>query len=149
MTNITNTSPNNDNDQRILELKEQIETKKKELGKIDRFVPITNCIIEVDGVTYNLHTLQKKDLVLLMVKLNAYRLSAADLGTGVLEQCVISGYNIADWIFDIREKLRVQWLKDDERKLKIMEEKLTKLLSEKKKVELEIDEIEFLLQGAD
>ena len=45
------------NDDRILELKEKIEEKKQELsGKNTKFVPVTNCIIELDGMTNNLHT---------------------------------------------------------------------------------------------
>ena len=53
------------NDDRILELKEKIEKKKLELSdKNTRFVPVTNCIIELDGMTNNLHTCDSDKLAL-------------------------------------------------------------------------------------
>jgi hypothetical protein len=131
----------NVNDQRILELKKQIEVKKKELGKTLRFTPITNCSIEIDGIRYNIQVLQKRELTELMIKLNCYLLSAKDLGV----ECVFTGYNVQDWITDIKSKLEIISRKIEEQSLKLMEDKLSKLLSEGKKVELEINEIESIL----
>ena len=132
------------NDERILALKEQIKAKKEKLGKSTRFAPITNCSIEVDGIRYNLNILNKDQLISLMVKLNAYLMSAKALE--VAEDYLISGYSPVDWIEDIQAKLRILSRKEEESSLKAMEEKLSKLLSDKKKVELEIDEIESLLK---
>lgn len=135
---------NETNDSRILLLKKQIEGKKEQLGKTLKFTPITNCSIEVDGVRHNLHTLAKEQLLSLMVKLNTYRLSAIDLN--VLDIFEVSGYTINDWISDIKAKIEVLSRKDEERNLKVMEDKLVKLLSDGKKVELELDEIASLLK---
>lgn len=132
------------NDQRILELKKQIETKKEKLGKSLRFSPVTNCSIELDGVRHNIQVLTKEQLIMLMVKLNSYLMSAKVLE--VAEDFNISGYHISEWIEDIESKIAVLARKDEEKLLKTMEDKLTKLLSERKKVELEIDEIESLLK---
>jgi len=125
------------NDLKIMELKKQIEEKKIKLGKSQKFTPITNCSIEVDGVRHNIQVLTKEQLITLMVKLNSYAISAKDLGIDY----VVSGFNTLDWITDIKSKLDFVSRKEEENKLKIMESKLHQLLSNEKKVELEIDEI--------
>ena len=44
------------NDDRILELKKQIEAKKKSISeKKIRFIPETNCVLNMDGMTINLN----------------------------------------------------------------------------------------------
>ncbi|MGM1044741.1 MAG: hypothetical protein ACQEXX_01205 [Bacillota bacterium] len=133
------------NDQKILELKKQIEEKKKLVGKSKKFSPITNCSIELDGTRINIQTLTKEQNVYMLVKLNSYATSAKDLG--VLDQYVISGYCVNDWIVDLKAKLDFMSRKDEEQKLKIMEAKLDKLLSNDKKVELEINEIADMLMN--
>ena len=132
------------NDDRILELKKQEEDKKKELAsKKTRFVPITNCILEMDGMTLNLNVLSESALILLWIRLNTYRMSAADLG---LHKFEISGYDLEDWITDVKARLEVIATKREENNLKAMETKLDKLLSEDKKTELELDSIAELLK---
>lgn len=131
------------NDQRILLLKKQIEEKKEKLNKSQKFSPITNCSIEFEGVRHNLQVLSKEQLVILMIKLNSLRLSAKDLELDGFE---ISGYDVSDWITDIKAKIDILSRKDEERNLKAMEDKLTKLLSDGKKVELELNEIESILK---
>ena len=134
----------NKNDDRILELKKQVEDKKKELtNKKTRFVPVTNCILEMDGMTLNLNVLSENTLILLWIRLNAYRMSAADLG---LDKFEISGYDLEDWITDVKARLEVIATKREENNLKAMEAKLDKLLSEDKKTELELDSIAELLK---
>lgn len=132
------------NDDRILELKKQIDIKKKMLiEKKVRFTPETNCVLELDGVKYNLNVCADDALAMLMIKLNAYVMSAKDLNIPVPK---ISGYSINMWINDIKSKLAVSTLKREENELKKMESKLDKLLSDDKKTELEIDEIAALLK---
>lgn len=138
-------SMSNTNDQRILKLKEQIAEKKNSLNKSLRFSPITNCSIEVDGIRHNIQVLNREDLINLMVKLNSYMISAKELD--MLDEYLISGYKVEDWITDIKSRIEILSSKDEERKLKIMEDKLLKLLSDGKKVELEIDEIESILKS--
>jgi len=128
---------NETNDSKIMVLKKQIEEKKIKLGKSQKFTPITNCSIELDGVRTNIQVLNKEQLTYLLVKLNSYALSAKSLEIDF----VISGYHVADWITDIKSKLDFMSRKEEENKLKMMESKLHQLLSNEKKVELEIDEI--------
>ena len=128
---------NETNDKKIMELKKQIEEKKNKIVKSQRFTPITNCSIELDGVRVNIQVLNKEQLTYLLVKLNSYAKSAKELEIDF----VISGYHITEWITDIKSKLDFVSRKEEENKLKVMESKLHQLLSNEKKVELEIDEI--------
>lgn len=132
------------NDDRILELKKQIDMKKKLLTeKKVRFLPETNCVLELDGVRHNLNVCADDALTMLMIKLNMYVMSANNLDISVP---VISGYSVDMWINDIKNKLAVSTLKREENELKKMELKLDKMLSDDKKKELEIDEIAALLK---
>ena len=132
------------NDSKIITLKNQISEKRKQIDKIKKFTPITNCSIEVDGIRSNIQVLVKEQLIALVVKLNSYVSSAKELD--LLDEYTISGYKAEDWIADIKSKLDIVSHKDEERKLKDMEEKLDRLLSNEKKTELEINEIENMLK---
>lgn len=132
------------NDTRILELKKQIEAKKKDLSERKvRFSPETNCILDLDGTKYNLNVAADDVLMFLLLKLNLYVMSANNLE---MPLPTISGYSVDLWISDIKNKLSVSGLRREEVDLKKMESKLDKLLSEEKKTELEIDEIASLLK---
>ena len=135
----------NNNDQKIMELKKQIEDKKVKLGKSQKFMPITNCSIEIDGGTrININVLGRDQIISLLVKLNSYAISARELE--LLNDYKISGYNVMEWIQDLKSKLEFLSRKDEENNLKLMESKLDLLLSSEKKVQLEIDEIESMLK---
>lgn len=132
------------NDDRILELKKQIEAKKKSISERKvRFIPETNCVLNMDEMTINLNVCSDDALLLLLIRLNSYLMSAKDLNMTDFE---ISGYSVVAWIKDIKSKLEVSSLKKEESDLKKMESKLDKLLSDDKKTELEIDEIAVLLK---
>lgn len=137
----------NTNDERILKLRAGIAKKKEELGKISRFTPVTNCSIEIDGQRFNIHTLQKEQLTTLLVKLNTYLLSAKDLEMELTFE--ISGFLVTDWMDDVKSKLDILSKKDKEKELKAQEELLSQLLSERKKVELQLDAIESMLNDED
>lgn len=132
------------NDEKIIKLKQQIEEKRNKLGNLKRFTPITNCILELDGVTTNIQILSKEKLALLLVKLNLYKMSIENLNMS-FDKIMISGYDIRDWIMDILAKIDIISYKEEEQKLKTMESKLVELLSNEKKTELAIDEIEKML----
>lgn len=129
------------NDEKILELKEQIAIKKKKLERSVKFTPITNCSIELDSARYNIQTLSKDQLIMLAVKLNTYKRSANELELDL----IISSYSINDWLYDVLCKLKIMNHKQEEAQLKAMENKLDMLLSNDKKTELEVKEIETLL----
>lgn len=129
------------NDERVLQLKKVIDEKKAELKVVKRFAPLTNCVLSLDNQNYNLNVLQLDDLKLLLVKLNMYLMSAKDLKINL----EISGYNIAEWIVDVKSKIEIFEYKKKESELKTLEIKLDKMLSNEKKTELELDEIAALL----
>ncbi len=132
------------NDERVLQLKKQIEEKKKYLSERRvKFTPETNCVLDLDGIKYNLNVCTDDMLILLMIKLNMYVMSANDLDMPIP---MFSGYSVDLWISDIRNKLAVSGMKREENDLKKMESKLDKLLSDEKKTELELDEIAALLK---
>ena len=132
------------NDDKILELQSQIAKKKEEhKNKNKKFSPATNCVIELDGVKYNLQVLGREQITILLIKLNLYQMSIKDLKLD--EIIMISGFTLEDWITDIKNKIEAIKYKEEESKLKDMENKLNKLLSDEKKTELEIDEIAALL----
>lgn len=132
------------NDEKILILKEQIAKKKAQLNKAKKFIPATNCSIELEGQRSNIQVLNKEQLLFLLIKLNVYAMSAKNLE--VIDQFIISGYHINDWIEDIKSRIDILNYKEEENKLRDMESKLDRLLSSEKKTELEINEIESLLQ---
>jgi hypothetical protein len=127
----------NTNDERILQLRAQIEEKKAKLGRSKHFNPVTNCLIDFEGKQLNIRVLPKDQLIALMVKINALYMSAKALG--VEDQYAISGYAPSEWIADIKAKLDMLNRQEEERALSVMEEKLSTLLSEDKRVELELD----------
>ena len=129
------------NDERVLQLKKIIDDKKAELKAVKRFTPLTNCVLDLDGQKYNLNVLHMADLQLLLVKLNMYLMSANSLAINL----EIAGYNIAEWIADIKSKIEIFEYKKKESELKALEAKLDKMLSDEKKTELELDEIAALL----
>ena len=129
------------NDERVLQLKKLIEIKKSELST-QRFVPMTNCVLDMEDKKYNLNVLQEGELRFLMIKLNAYAMSAENLK----EELVIAGYDVNAWLADISGKLAVITDKKKRDELKALEAKLDKMLSDEKKTELELDEIAALLK---
>lgn len=124
-------------------LRSQIETKRKELkNKSVKFVPTTNCLLELDGIKYNLHVNQS---IWLLIKLNGLRLSAIDLDIPV-DDIIISGYPLSSWITDVKNNIEVQNNKLEKSRLDSLEKHLTALLSDDKQTALKIDELEKLLQ---
>lgn len=131
------------NDEKILKLKEQISAKKAQIGKAKRFSPTTNCSLELDGVRHNIQVLTKDQLTLMLVRLNSFRLSARDLA---IDDFSLSGYLLTEWISDIKQRIDALNIRENEAALRELEAKLDRLLSDEKKTELEIDEIEALLK---
>ena len=133
------------NDERILELKKQLEEKKSELGKQPRFAPITTCLFDREGCRVNIHTLTSiKDINAMLVFFNTYVISAKDLEIDCAE-VELDGFSVLDWMEDLKSKKSVIEYTKKKEQLTQLEKKLDKLLSDDKKTELEIDAIADLL----
>ena len=133
------------NDERIIKLKEIIEKKREELNNMhSRFAPKTNCILQLDGETYNLNV-STQNLTYLLVKINAL-IQSAELLNMSAEEVTISGFSLADWFDDIKSKKNSIDYRDKKRELTTIENKLNSLLSSDKQTELQIDSLEALLK---
>lgn len=132
------------NDDAIMKLKAQVDKKREELSAMsDRVHPVTNCLLVLDRVTFNLHVDASE---MLLIRLNAYAMSAKNLGLDV-DSIQLSGYTLGQWIQDIRSFLQVQKYREEKKKLNSLEKKLDALLSEDKRTELEIDKIAEILNS--
>lgn len=131
------------NDRDILKLKQEVINQKKSIEKIERFIPVTNCQIEHHGIKYNIHVLTKQQLILLLVELQALFIAATNLN--YVEECVISGYKLSEWLFDIQSKINILSLKERKLVLQRTEEKLNGLLSKDTQTEIEIGDIKKML----
>lgn len=132
------------NDSKILELKKKIEEKKNGIS-FESFKPLTNCNIELDGYRSNINTMNQNGLVILLVRLNSLKMAHEDLikkDSSFASKLDISGFELSAWITDVTKKLKIIKMKDEERKLKILEDQLTQLLSEDTKTEIQINDIE-------
>lgn len=132
----------NENDKKVLLLKEKIKEKKASIKKMV-LTPLTNCSLEFEGIRHNLHVLKEETLTYLLIKLNSMVMSMSNLS---IKEFKLSGYDIKEWVTDIKQKLAVLTIKEEEASLKHLESKLDTLLSSDKKTELELDNISKLLE---
>jgi hypothetical protein len=128
-----------DNDKMILELKKQVESKKKLLKSSERFSPKTNCNLTLHNERYNLNVVDKPTLLLLLAQLQSLNTSVKQVLPD--ETLEISGFSADLWIDDIKSKYSVLNRKLENERLNVLELKLHALLSIDKKVELEIADL--------
>lgn len=133
------------NDERILILKDSIRRKKEELGKRPKHEQITNYMLEFDGEVVNIHAISPSRALHLLVKLNSLYLSAKDLG--VEEDYKICGHKIEDWILDLKARLESRKYHEKQKALNSLEKELEDMLSNEKKVEMKLDDIQSLLDS--
>lgn len=129
------------NDNLIMQLKEKVELKRKELNSFSIPAYKTNLVLDMDGQKTNINVLNEDGLRFLLVKMNMYRLSMKDLEMSIQ----ISGYDVIDWIDDINAKLSTFTYKKRKKELEDTEKQLDLLLSEEKKTELEIERLAKIL----
>lgn len=149
MTNVKN------NDDRVLKLKALADEKRVAIAENNVASKyLTSKILVLDGITYNLNVMNSmEEIVLLMAKIGSL---AAGLGVFVAGHNIdsdklydnfkVSGYHLDDWAEDVQTRLQQLQVKEDKALLAKIEKQLDKLLSEEKKTELELDELEKLLQ---
>jgi hypothetical protein len=127
------------NDEVIIGLKKEIEEKKANLAKVNKFNPVTNCNLVLDGNRYNIHASDKETLLLLIGKVSSVKMGLnKELPE---EKLIIGGYTADEWLKDLKDKFAILNVSLEESRLKSLEKKLHNLLSTDKKVELEIDDL--------
>ena len=124
-------------DNMVLELKQKIAQKEKVIQKASKFAPVTNCSLQFQGVTYNLHTLDKNTLHYLLVELNLLKDKSIELGYDLS----FSGFSLNNWLEDLESKLANLNKNQEQNKLNKMKEQLEGLLSEDKKKELLLQQL--------
>lgn len=129
----------NKNDNVIFRLKKQVEEKEKAIKAAEKFVPITNCSLLLEGTRFNLHAIGVDDARDLLVRLQCRKMAAESLG--ILSDYMISGFELTSWIKDIQARLMSINRKSEEEKLRKMKDKLTGLLSEDTRVNLVLKDI--------
>lgn len=127
------------NDKVILDLKKEIEAKKKLLSSEPKFLPVTNCNLELDGTRYNLHVVNQETLLMLIAKLSAMKTALAIVMPN--ETLTFGGYPAAVWLEDLSMKFKVQNVSRERDRLQKLEANLHALLSIDTKVELEIEDL--------
>lgn len=149
MTNVKN------NDERILKLKKLADEKRAAIAENSTPAKyLTNKVLTLDGVTYNLGVINSlEEIVLLMSKIGslATGYSIFTMGADLDDEkyyhsLKINGFHLDDWAEDVKTRLQQIVLREDKNVLAKIEKKLDELLSEEKKTELELDELEKLLQ---
>lgn len=127
------------NDKLILQLKAQIEAKELRINNSDKFRPVTNCVLPLNGINYNLHVADKNTLMLLIVTLESMKEAAAKrFPDDVLN---IGSFTADEWLTDLEAKYITLNIKTEKNRLQKLKDKLTTLLSTEKKVELELKKI--------
>lgn len=127
------------NDSMILNLKKQIEEKKKLVTTSSRFSPVTNCMLRLNNENYNLNVIDKDTILYLIAKLSSLKTSLKQEMPD--EKLIINSFDVDLWLTDLKNKFNILNKKLEEERLKKLESKLHNLLSTDKKIELEINEI--------
>lgn len=130
---------NNDNDVMILQLKKEIELKKKTLRSSEKFSPKTNCSLSLQDKRYNLNVIDKETLIFLLGTLLSLQNNFNSVYPG--DKFEFCGYDIGFWIDDIKSKYNNLNRNLELQRLQALESRLHNLLSIDKKVELEITEL--------
>lgn len=126
------------NDKVVFELQKKIAAKEALLKKSERFAPITNCLLELDGQRYNINVLTKDQLAHLIVRLSTYSGVANNIGFGNYS---IAGFPIQDWITDLTAKHANLDRKMEEQRLAGFKKELHDMLSSDTKAEIKLSEI--------
>lgn len=130
------------NDDRIIELQKLIAERESAIPKV-KFDPVTSCILELDGVKYNLNVADINTLIFLYCKLESLNTAYNNIEqrNSSIPILKISGFELGEWICDVSCKINDLLRKAEKEKLKNYKNQLEKLLSEDKKTELMLDEI--------
>ncbi|QFP93454.1 UNVERIFIED_ORG: hypothetical protein Xoosp15_189 [Xanthomonas phage Xoo-sp15] len=136
------------NDEKVLALKKLVEEKKEKLAgrKSLRQKSVTTCTLDLDGTRHNFNVLNTKQLNGILVRLHALVLAAEDLEIEI-DVVELSGFPLSHWITDLKGKINEVSIREEEAELRKAEAALDKLLSQGKKVELELNNLESLLKG--
>ena len=127
------------NDKTILALKAQIEAKEAQIKNSDKFRPVTNCVLPLNGISYNLHVADKNTLMLLIASLESLKEAVKKRFPD--DMLSINSYTVDEWLQDLDAKYITLNIKTEKTRLQKLNDKLMALLSVEKKTELELQKI--------
>lgn len=132
-----------DNDKKIKVLKEQILEQINNIKPIQKDF-VTNLILTFRATTYNLNILQEPNLNELLINLYLYQFAIDKLE---ITEFNLSGYNVEDWMADIRKLLKIKEQNTKLNQLRGTLDKLNDLMSNEAKTEEFLDNIQQMLNG--
>jgi len=130
------------NDNKIKELKIQIQNKLDNITKISKDFK-TNMILEFRDNTYNLNVLPANALQERLIQLYLYQTAIDALN---ITDYTIAGYPVEDWIYDIQKLLEIHEQNKKIRELKANLAKLDTLMSDAAKTEEFLDDLAQMLK---
>lgn len=133
------------NDAMILVLQDKIAKKKDKITNPGKFVPVTTCIFNLYGEKVNIHTLDITQLSQWLITFKMMIDTSKTIDGMSIEDVMIDGYNVSEWYNDLLLKYQIIKYDNEMKELRVLENKLSKMLSSDKKVELELAEIAALI----
>lgn len=140
------------NDIKINALLEKVEEQKAKLGPKPKATLVTNGVLAVRGMTFNLNVCSIDQLVVALANLlrteqeESFLLDAADiLGVKKVEN-TIGGYSIPDWKEDIKTRVAVLQWNEKKRELEKTETALNQMISEDAKTSKALADIEKMFE---
>jgi len=130
------------NDNKIKELKTQIQNKLDNITKISKDFK-TNMILEFRDNTYNLNVLPANALQERLIQLYLYQTAIDALN---ITDYTIAGYPVEDWIYDIQKLLEIYEQNKKIKDLKANLAKLDALMSDAAKTEEFLDDLTEMLK---
>jgi len=130
------------NDNKIKELKTQIQNKLDNITKISKDFK-TNMILEFRDNTYNLNVLPANALQERLIQLYLYQTAIDALN---ITDYTIAGYPVEDWIYDIQKLLEIYEQNKKIKDLKANLAKLDALMSDAARTEEFLDDLAEMLK---
>ncbi|ALA13063.1 hypothetical protein TSARBOMBA_224 [Bacillus phage TsarBomba] len=135
------------NDARILALKKLIEEKREKLGDWNEILKTeTNCVFIWNNEKKNIRVLREDELPFFISLFHSLIVSAETQDLP-LASVKMSGNSVQGMLNDCKARFTQLTKAEELRDLQRAEAKLDKLLSEDKKTELELDDLEGMLKG--
>ena len=132
-----------DNDKKIKVLKEQILEQINNIKPVQKDF-VTNLILTFRGTMYNLNVAPGRNLKELLINLYLYQFAIDKLEITEFDLC---GYNVEDWICDIRKLLKIKEQNQELTQLHNTLDKLNNLMSDEAKTEEFLDAVQSMLNN--
>lgn len=136
-------------DEKVLQLMKIVEEKKTKIASAGRPQWKTSCALKV-GVNERKNIQVETSLPELIslasfVKKEEYGHMQACMALGVVNELLLDGYTVGDWITDIKTRISQVQISSEKKNLAALEKQLAGLVSEGARREIEIEELEKLL----